>query len=244
MAQILPKKYVKEETKDPFVAQVNPLFLARSRVMPSVLPIISLILIVTQVVIPLISFATLNEVSRPVSSSALGLATGFREFEFSELRTSTDVLGTTSETMPQIADFFELSIPKLGIRDALVETNAKSLNPEKALGHYTGSALPGQKGNTFIFGHSVLPFFYNPMNYKTIFSTLHTLEVGDEVIVKYNGKTLKYLVENKRDLNPIDVYPLAELKPSYLNESTMVLMTLLTCRDKVKTFIGRHCFGG
>lgn len=238
MSIFLPRKYVKEEPNDEFVRQVNYKFAVRTKIMPYTLPTIASILLVTQVVLPLVSFTTQDVTVRPVASSALGLATGFQEFEYKELGTK-NVLGTSTSTKDKqnIPEFYYISIPKLGIKDALVETNAKSLNPENALGHYTGSSLPGEVGNAFIYGHSVLPMFFNPKNYKTIFSTLHKLEIGDEIFVNYNNKNYTYKVERKRDLYPSDVYPLAEIKPAYMNESTMVLMTCSPPGTKLKRLL-------
>ena len=119
----------------------------------------------------------------------------------------------------------ENACKQLGIKDAVTETNSLSLSPDLSLGHYRGSGLPGEVGNAFIYGHSVLPCFYNPKNYKTIFSTLHQLEIGDEFTIEYNNKTYTYKVEQKKILKPDEVDPLAGYKPKYLNESTVTLMT-------------------
>ena len=155
-----PHRYIKDESFDPIYRPVNKAFLVRSKVLPSFLVIGGLLLLVTQVVVPLVYFKTADVIAKPISSSALGLVSGFREFEFKEL----DVPGVGVSTENNVPEFFYLSIPKLRIKDALVETNAPSLNPDEALGHYTGTALPGEVGNAFIYGHSVLPWFYNPRN--------------------------------------------------------------------------------
>ncbi|MCJ7826566.1 hypothetical protein MUP56_03045, partial [Patescibacteria group bacterium] len=61
-----------------------------------------------------------------------------------------------------------VTIPKLKIENATVTVAGDDLN--EGLIHYGGTPLPGQYGNTVIFGHSTLPQFYNPKSYKTIFS--------------------------------------------------------------------------
>ena len=93
------------------------------------------------------------------------------------------------------------------------------------------------QGNAFIYGHSVLPWFFNPKNYKTIFSTLGDLENGDEVLITYNNKQLKYRVEKKVVMAPEDVKPLDEWKPKYLNDSTISLMTCWPAGTKSKRLI-------
>ena len=66
--------------------------------------------------------------------------------------------------------FFTISIPKLGIDNASVAIGGEDLSDN--LIQYPGTALPGKKGNAVIFGHSVLPQYFNPSNYLSIFSTL------------------------------------------------------------------------
>lgn len=115
---------------------------------------------------------------------------------------------------------YTLSIPKLGIRDALVSTVSDDLL--KSLVHYSGSSLPGQKGNAVIFGHSTLPQFFNPKNYKSIFSTLHTLKVGDTVTVTFDGVLYQYAILAITVVDPKDV---SVLEQQYDASS----ITIITC---------------
>jgi sortase A len=162
----------------------------------------------------------------------LGVASGFREFEFAELYNQQGITVATN-----VPDYYYLTVPRLGIERALVDTSPPDLNPEDALGHYIGSAFPGETGNTFIYGHSVLPAFYNPKNYKTIFSTLNRLMVGDTFTIEYNNRELTYEVEEKLNLYPDDMDPLKGYKPSYLNESTVTLMTCSPAGTKIKRLL-------
>ena len=223
MPYFRPYVYIKDESFDPIYKPINKSFYLKFRIVPFSIFLFGFFILFSQILLPLVEFKTKDKVSRPIASSVLGYATGFQEFEYKEL---SDGLGTIKNgedtNMPK---YFYLSIPKLNIKNALVETNAPDLNPDEALGHYDGSKLPGENGNSFIYGHSVLPVFYNPKNYKTIFSTLHLLEVGDKFMISYNNKTYEYIVYEKEVLSPQDVNPLANIKPKYLNESTITLMT-------------------
>src|SRR3989339_1019780 len=183
MPEFQPRKYVKDESFDPIYNVVNKDFLIKTRIVPGVLLALGFLILGSQVVYPLIYFKTQDETSKPVESSVLGIASGFSEFEFQELNNRDPYKKTDNVDTPQ---FFYLSIPKLKIERAEVETNSSNLQPDKYLGHYLGSTIPGEVGNAFIYGHSVLPWFYNPKNYKTIFSTLDRLETGDAVEVEYN----------------------------------------------------------
>uniref|UniRef100_A0A7C4TJF9 Sortase n=1 Tax=candidate division WWE3 bacterium TaxID=2053526 RepID=A0A7C4TJF9_UNCKA len=252
MAYFRPYKYVKDESRDPIYKTVNKNFFLRSIGYPILFIILGVVFTLTQIVIPVISIETQDEVAKPVSYSVVGVASGFRKFEFSELNKKQAVLGesisnTTSEDFlgvmgsstknANVPEFYYLTIPKLGIKNAKVESRPKNLDPDKALGHYAGSSFPGESGNAFIYGHSVLPAFYNPRNYKSIFSTLSSLDVGDQFTIEYNNKTYKYAVEGKKTLKPDEVDPLATFKPSYLNESTVTLMTCSPAGTKLKRLL-------
>jgi LPXTG-site transpeptidase (sortase) family protein len=230
----MPQKvYLKDQSFDPFYKSINYGFYFKSKILSGSLMAVGFLVLSTQVVMPLIFFKTQDNVAKPMRNSVLGVAAGYNDFEFKELQkdaSGSQVLAYESN----VPKYFHLSIPKLGIKDALVETNSKNLSPETYLGHYNGSALPGQAGNTFVYGHSVLPWFFNPKNYKTIFSTLDTLKTGDEVIINYNNMDLSYKVEDRLVQNPGEVNPLASIKPKYLNESTLTLMTCYPAGTKAQ----------
>src|SRR3989344_1197919 len=232
MSFFQPRKYIKDESFDPIYRPVSKKFAMRVFAYPVVFTALGVFFLMTQVFLPLIVFTTQDTVSRPVQSTILGLASGFGEFEFSELQNAQ---GVTSQA--NVPEFYYITIPKLRIERARVDTSPPDLSPDDALGHYIGSAQPGQNGDTFIYGHSVLPSFYNPKNYKTIFSTLHQLEIGDEFTIEYNNKTYTYKVEQKKTLKPNEVDPLWGYKPKYLNESTVTLMTCSPPGTKIKRLL-------
>ncbi len=117
------------------------------------------------------------------------------------------------------ASYF-LTIPKLKIYQANVIVGARSL--DKNLVQYPGTALPGQPGNTVVIGHSVLPQFFNPSNYLTIFSPLYRLREGDRIIVDYGDKRYTYQVNNLYEVSPHNLQP---LRQDFSEKS----LTLITC---------------
>lgn len=121
--------------------------------------------------------------------------------------------------VPEVNHYW-LSIPKLGINQALVQVGGEDL--KKMLVHYPNTALPGQLGNAVIFGHSVLPQFFNPKNYLTIFSTLYQLREGDEILINFDGAQYRYLVEDLFEVPPED---LSVLEQRYDGR----FLTLITC---------------
>jgi len=212
---------------------VNWSFFLRSRLYSLIFIILGVAVLGTQVVLPIILIETGNTSSKALENSVLGASTGFKEVNFNELENKS---GNKSLKI-DFPKFFDLKIEKLKINDAVVETNSFNMNPDKYLGHYAGTALPGEVGNVFIYGHSVLPFFFDPNNYKTIFSNLHQLENGDVVEIKYNGQNFKYQVFQKEVLDPKDVKPLETVTPAYLNEKTISLMTCTPPGTSLKRLI-------
>lgn len=248
MVYKVPYKYFKDESKDPFFSSYNGYFLLRLKFFPVFVTLIGIGIFVWQVVFPFVYIKGEKFDSKIVKESVLGTKAGFGDFTFEELRSfgppkDTFLSGNEylkddkKEKYKNVPAYFYLSIPKLDIQKALVETNAKDLDPNDALGHYPKSALPGEAGNVFIFGHSVLPIFYNPKNYKSIFSTLDKLQPGDEIIINYNNLDYVYLVEGRKILKPSEVDPLAEIKPRYLNEQTVTLMTCYPFGSKTLRYL-------
>lgn len=116
---------------------------------------------------------------------------------------------------------YTLSIPKLGIKEAIVTIGAEDLS--KSLIQWGETAVPGEFGNAVIFGHSVLPAFFDPKNYTTIFSTLPTLEKKDEVFVYFDGITYKYQVFEMKVVEPADISVLEQkYDDSYISLITCV----------------------
>jgi len=116
---------------------------------------------------------------------------------------------------------YTLSIPKLGIEHALVIIGGENL--ENSLIHYGGTGLPGDWGKTVVFGHSVLPQFFNPKNYRTIFSTLPQLEKKDKIFINFDGITYIYEIFELRVVAPDDISVLEQkYDSSYLSLVTCV----------------------
>lgn len=106
-----------------------------------------------------------------------------------------------------------IDIPAVDIENAVVAVGGTDLN--SSLIAYPGTALPGEWGSPVIFGHSVLRQFYNPSQknprrYTSIFSYIMTLKKGDEIYVTADGVKYTYVVQEKTEVKPEDVYILAQ----------------------------------
>jgi sortase A len=216
-----------------FHQTVNWRFFLRSRLLSIFFISAGVLLIFSQVILPFILIETQSTFKAPIQNSVLGVATGFQEVSFSELETYNNekqLENINNERDYEIPQTFYLQVPKLKINNGKIHTNSFEMNPEDYLGHYAGTALPGEVGNVFIYGHSVLPAFFNEKNYKTIFSTLHTIESGDEIIVRFNGKRYIYEVFEKEIKSPDKVDPLEVVK-----EGSQTI-TLMTCTPPGTTF--------
>ena len=121
---------------------------------------------------------------------------------------------------PRPEDFF-ITIPKLKIEKARAKVD--SIRFDQNLAHFPGTAIPGEAGNAFVTGHSVLPQFNDPKNYKAIFTKLSDLEIGDKVYVEIEGKNLEFIVQYAKIVDPKDLSVLSPISATGRN------LTLMTC---------------
>ncbi len=114
---------------------------------------------------------------------------------------------------------FTLTIPKLKIDKVLVLVDSNDLS--KGLVHLPGTALPGERGNVFISGHSALSRIFNLQTAQ--FAALTNLKKGDEIVLEANGAQFKYEVIGSKVVDPKDL--------SVVNspESLGRYVTLMTC---------------
>lgn len=106
-----------------------------------------------------------------------------------------------------------LSIPKLDLNVGIGEwVDNETL--KYSVGHFSDTAMPGQKGNFCVIGH-------RSYTYGEFFNRLDEIEENDEIIVEYNGKEFKYKVTEIKVVKPEEV--------SVLNQSEEEEITLITC---------------
>jgi sortase A len=182
------------------------------------------------VIFPILQFqlgysTKFNQILNPLSNQFYnrdGSVLGNTNSDYTELSNwfvnSSQVVSQAGENTTTSTYF--VSIPKLKIDQAEVIYGSSDL--KKSLIQYPKTALPGQFGSPVIFGHSVLPQFFNPKSYITIFSTLYKLQQGDEIYVDYDHVRYKYVVEEMFEVQPTDLSVLEQrFDGRYL--------TLITC---------------
>lgn len=118
-----------------------------------------------------------------------------------------------------------ISIPKINVNAPIVfaKSNKEAAiqkDLESGVVHYAGTGVPGQPGNSAIFGHSSNDW-WEPGNYKFVFVLLDKLVVGDTFSVNHGGKKYIYQVYETKVVAPTEV--------SVLNQTPDAQMTLITC---------------
>lgn len=181
------------------------------------------IFLLMQVVLPVVSFK-LWEFGQSQSNNLL----------ISPSFSNNQVLGVSIENKDNFSSFvstlkrevkpsftqFSLSIPKLKIDDTTVLVDSNDLG--ESLAHLPGSALPGERGNIFISGHSALSGFLNLK--KAVFENLTDLKKGDEIVIKVSGIEYKYQVTGIKVVNPNDLSVINSPEPQgrYISLMTCV----------------------
>ena len=119
-----------------------------------------------------------------------------------------------------------LSIPKIGLLDAIVEGVGEA-QLEQGPGHYPGTPLPGEPGNVAIAGHRT--------TYAHPFYNLNELGPGDSIYILTGQGFFHYKVANSQVVAPTDVAVLASVG----NHSTLTLTTCNPALQRSHT-VGRH----
>ena len=171
---------------------------------------------------PIASYQVMSKEKYPILLNPLVEKQGVKLEDYDYTKASNWFIGGVEKEDFQISkvSFYTISIPKLKIENATVAIGGEDLSEH--LIQYPGTALPGKRGNAVIFGHSILPRFYNPKDYISIFSLLPTVKKGDEVKVYYDGISYLYAVEDVFEVYPTDVQVLEQ-------NSSDSYLTLVTC---------------
>ena len=178
-----------------------------------------------------------------VKSLAFGLSMGFavlfillfsffnERFITPFIRPSGNVSATPiivdPNTSGPVSKESKIIIPKINI-EAPVVYDVKSVQEEaiqdgleRGVVHYPTTPMPGETGNSVIFGHSSGNIL-NKGKYKFAFLLLKSLDEGDTFIVQKDGKRYVYKVFNEFVTTPDDF---SVLDPT----DRKAIMTLITC---------------
>lgn len=106
-----------------------------------------------------------------------------------------------------------IKIPKIDLKVAVGE-GIDNNTLKYAVGHFEGTAMPGEKGNFAVAGH-------RSYTYSEYFNRLDELDIGDDITVKTKKGEFTYRVYEKKVVEPTEV--------SVLDKTKDATITLVTC---------------
>ena len=113
----------------------------------------------------------------------------------------------------EVKGIAKLIIPKINISVAVAEgTDMETL--KYAVGHFTGTAMPGEKGNFAVAGH-------RSYTYNEFLNKADQLSIGDEIIVQTKKGEFTYIIYETKVVLPEEI--------SVLDPTKDATCTLVTC---------------
>lgn len=97
----------------------------------------------------------------------------------------------------KVVELGAIEIPAIGLQHKMFQ-GVTLHNIDKGPSHWTGTALPGERGNTVIAGHRV--------TYSHPFERIDELQAGDEVILRVAGRRSVYRVTTHQIVTPDDLW--------------------------------------
>lgn len=142
------------------------------------------------------------------------------------------VAGSVLQGVPSIAiepkdRNFGIIIEKIGVNERVVanvdptDMDEYRASLKEGVAHADGTVFPGEVGNVYLFSHSTANV-WDIIRYKSYFTLLRKLEVGDRVIMFYGGNRYDYIVYERRIIKPEETGDLS-------GYATEPILTLQTC---------------
>jgi len=130
--------------------------------------------------------------------------------------------------MTPVSPYFGLVIPKVFINVGVTEEvnpadsdkYQEVLRQAGGVAHAAGTAVPGEPGTIYIFGHSTDAGF-NVARYNAVFYLLRKLEAGDLITAYYKSQPYNYTVVEKKGVDSTDLTDIINVD----NEERLVLQT-------------------
>jgi sortase A len=116
---------------------------------------------------------------------------------------------TASSSLREMSPIGNLEIPRVHISAMVAEGTSRSVL-SRAVGHVSGTALPGQSGNITLAAHR-----------DTFFRNLHDVRSGDLIDLKEPGHEYRYRVRFTAVVGPEDTW--------VLEPTSKETLTLVTC---------------
>lgn len=147
-------------------------------------------------------------------------STGSATLSFGDIKSDSSIINPISTDFGIVIEKINANAKVIADVDPASEGSyMKALS--EGVAHAKGTVFPGQKGNIYLFSHSVdAP--WNVVRYNAVFYLLRELENGDRIILFYQGRRFDYYVFDKTITDSTDVHFLTD------NYDQSVL-TLQTC---------------
>jgi len=123
-----------------------------------------------------------------------------------------------------------ITIESVGIENITIIPNVESTEEKvydeylkRGVAHFKGTPLPGDGGNSFIYGHSSVESFFSRHQDlpETIFTRLENIEVGDDIYIQRDDQTLHYIIRQKKIVEANNF----SILDTQGNKETITLMT-------------------
>ena len=131
----------------------------------------------------------------------------------------------TLKSVPFGKAFAIVRIPRFGADFArpVIEGSSRSVL-KKGVGHYPGTAMPGQVGNFAVSGHRT--------TYGRPFHNIDVLRKGDFIIVETKTNYVVYAVDRHTLVRPWQVEVIAPVPEHPGDKPTDAMMTMTSCHPK------------
>lgn len=191
------------------------------------------VFVLVQVIAPLVSYkfwemtvyAQQTDLISPVSSNGVLGVSIEQKGDFPAF------ISSNRRPVPALYQEFKITVPRLKLEE--IKTLVDSQDFENNLAHLPGSALPGEKGNVFITGHSGLPGPLNP-DRRAFFKNLPDMRKGDQIFVEAGGQKFEYIVEKLIIVDPKETWV---INPPDNNDRYLSLMTCVPPGTTLKRLI-------
>jgi LPXTG-site transpeptidase (sortase) family protein len=138
-----------------------------------------------------------------------------------------------------ISDSYTLLIPKINV-ESKIKLNVDMFDKKaynqaltQGVAQASGTALPGEHGNSFIFGHSSAPLGITKKSAKIEFVLLNHLKIGDEIFISKGSNKYSYKIFDKKVISADSV----EYIDKYYGKDTVTLMTCWPIGTNLKRLI-------
>lgn len=159
-----------------------------------------------------ISSYKLNRIGSCLVYRAMIILLMFSVFSFSTLAAQA---ATTAPTVKKIAN--RIIIKKINVDAPIIDSKNGSWALMRGMWRLPKTSTPDKGSNTVISGHRWL--YKYP--HKMTFWALDKVKIGDEIIIVWNGKTIKYRVFETKIVN--------QYATSILNPTKEPILTIFTC---------------